>query len=98
MQGISKTVVLAAILALGGPALAQTPGAAPAQGASPAAPAQGEAKSICKMEYVTGSRVKKQKVCRDAATGKATERDQDNLRRFQNRSGDTQPVLPGGAG
>ena len=97
MQVISGTIIVAAILGLCAPALSQTPGA-PAASQAPSTGVQNKDahQIVCTMEPITGSRVKKRKVCRDAASEKSTERDQDSMRRFQNGSGNMQPVVPGG--
>ncbi len=67
--------------------------------APPAEPAK-EAKPevVCKMEPVTGSRARKQKVCRTKAYDQATIRTQQQLRDFQNRASMGGPigVKPGG--
>jgi len=63
--------------------------------AKPEAAATAEPKKICKKEFVTGSKVKKEIVCRSAAS---REKAQDSMRTYFGGSGNVQPTLPKGIG
>jgi hypothetical protein len=89
-----RTALAVLVLAMGSPALGQTPQAgAPAAETSAAKPE--EPKKICTKEYITGSRVKKQLVCRTVGFDKDAERAQDGIRKFMNGSGNIVPHPPG---
>ena len=96
MQAIARTALACFVLGLAAPAFAQAP--PPATASDPAGQKPDEPKTICKKEYITGSRVKKQMVCRTLGFDKDAERAQDNIRKFQNNSGNVVPRPPGAPG
>lgn len=80
-------LILAAFLQLSVPATAVVEQAAP------------EPERVCKMEPVTGSRVRKQKVCKlKGGFDPDAEKAQDLLRRFERGGSIVQPSLPPGVG
>lgn len=89
MQTLARTALACLVLGLAAPAFAQTPAPAAPSEASGQKPE--EPKQICKKEYITGSRVKKQMVCRPVGFDKDAERTQNNIRQFQNNSGNVVP-------
>lgn len=83
----------------------------PLQLSGPVAPSQVEAtpiqvedvrpeppKIICTMEPVTGTRARKQKVCKTPGYEKGGEASREMLRQIQNGSGNVQPKPPGASG
>jgi hypothetical protein len=87
-------IILAALLQVESPA-------APAPEA-PAVPATSQAEQkpalVCTMEPITGTRARKQKVCKTPGYEKGAERSKDMMRQIQNGSGNVQPTLPKGIG
>ena len=57
-----------------------------------------EPKTICWMETVTGTRGRKQKVCRTERSERNGEQTRDSLKDFQNRSGTSGPPAIMGGG
>ncbi len=53
---------------------------------------------VCTMEPVTGTRAKKQKVCKTPGYLKGAERSKEMFRQIQGGSGNVQPTLPKGTG
>ena len=53
---------------------------------------------VCTMEPITGTRAKKQKVCKTPGYLKGAERSKDMIRQIQGGSGNVQPTLPKGTG
>ena len=96
MQTLARTALACFIIGLAAPALAQT--SPPSVPSEPGGQNPEEPKKICKKEYITGSRVKKQMVCRTLGFDKDAERAQDNIRKFQNNSGNVVPRPPGAPG
>jgi hypothetical protein len=96
MPSLARVALAILIFSLGAPALGQTPQApAPAAASETAVQEPAEAKKICKQEYITGSRLKKQMVCRTIGFDKDVQRTQDGMRRFMNNSGNISPHPPG---
>ena|SRR5690242_9505428 len=97
MQIWTRSAVAMLVFSLGAPALGQTP-QAPAAASESAAQKADEPKKVCTQEYITGSRIKKQTVCRTIGFDKDAERAQDGMRRFMNNSGNISPHPPGAPG
>lgn len=53
---------------------------------------------VCTMEPITGTRAKKQKVCKTPGYLKGAERSKEMFRQIQGGSGNVQPTLPKGVG
>lgn len=84
----------AAVVATAAPAAAPSgPNAAAVQVADKAEP-----KQVCWMETVTGTRGRKQKVCRTERSERNGEQTRDALKDFQNRSGASGPPAIMGGG
>ena len=75
------------------------PSAAPADpAAAPAVKADDKPELVCTMEPITGTRAKKQRVCKTPGYLKGAERSKDMIRQIQGGSGNVQPTLPKGTG
>jgi hypothetical protein len=69
------------------------------QPAAPPAAKPGEKPPlVCTMEPITGTRAKKQQVCRTPGYIKGAERSKEMFRQIQGGSGNVQPTLPKGTG
>ncbi|MFT3725684.1 MAG: hypothetical protein QM773_19150 [Hyphomonadaceae bacterium] len=66
--------------------------------AAPAVKAEEKPELVCTMEPITGTRAKKQKVCKTPGYLKGAERSKDMIRQIQGGSGNVQPTLPKGTG
>jgi predicted peroxiredoxin len=93
-------IVLVTLLQVSGPApepqeqRAEAPAiVAPIVAATPEKP-----KVVCTMEPVTGTRAKKQEVCRTPGYERGADRSKDMMRQIQGGSGNVQPTLPKGIG